>query len=119
MRGGCSKPCLLSGPPFNHLHIQGFGVCNPYSMILPDLGIGGDVFSHIMRTAVYSTQYSDIIQCKVSLTIWTNGFKWDLGLNKNITTRLIKCGEIIGIEVIDHIIIGDGLYYSFKENMII
>ncbi|WP_353654952.1 DNA repair protein RadC [Clostridium sp. CCUG 7971] len=39
--------------------------------------------------------------------------------DKNITSRLIKCGEIIGIEVIDHIIIGDGLYFSFKENMII
>ena len=39
--------------------------------------------------------------------------------DKNITSRLVKCGELIGIEVIDHIIIGDGLYYSFKENMII
>lgn len=39
--------------------------------------------------------------------------------DKNITLRLIKCGELIGIEVIDHIIIGDGLYFSFKENMII
>lgn len=39
--------------------------------------------------------------------------------DRNITSRLIKCGEIIGIEVIDHIIIGDGLYFSFKENMII
>lgn len=39
--------------------------------------------------------------------------------DKNITSRLVKCGEIIGIEVIDHIIIGDGLYFSFKENMII
>ena len=39
--------------------------------------------------------------------------------DKNITKRLISCGEIIGIEVIDHIIIGDGMYFSFKENMII
>lgn len=39
--------------------------------------------------------------------------------DKNITSRLIKCGEIIGIGIIDHIIIGDGLYFSFKENMII
>ena len=39
--------------------------------------------------------------------------------DKNITNRLINCGEIIGIEVIDHIIIGDGVYFSFKENMII
>lgn len=39
--------------------------------------------------------------------------------DKNVTSRLVKCGELIGIEVIDHIIIGEGLYYSFKENMII
>ena len=39
--------------------------------------------------------------------------------DKNITKRLINCGEIIGIEVIDHIIIGDGVYFSFKENMLI
>ncbi len=39
--------------------------------------------------------------------------------DKNITKRLIDCGEIIGIEVIDHIIIGDGVYFSFKENNVI
>ena len=39
--------------------------------------------------------------------------------DKVVTNRLVKCGEIIGIEVIDHIIIGDGLYFSFKENMLI
>lgn len=32
-----------------------------------------------------------------------------------ITERLICSGEIIGIEVLDHIIIGDGEYYSLKE----
>lgn len=39
--------------------------------------------------------------------------------DKNITNRLIQCGEILGIGVLDHIIIGDGYYYSFKENNII
>ena len=39
--------------------------------------------------------------------------------DKNITVRLRDCGELIGIEVIDHIIIGDGVYFSFKENMLI
>ena len=34
----------------------------------------------------------------------------------NITKRLIHAGEIIGIEVLDHVIIGDGVIYSFKEN---
>lgn len=35
--------------------------------------------------------------------------------DKNITKRMIECGNIIGIKVLDHIIIGDGLYFSFKE----
>lgn len=39
--------------------------------------------------------------------------------DKNVTSRLRDCGEIMGIEVIDHIIIGDGVYFSFKENMLI
>ena len=39
--------------------------------------------------------------------------------DKSITNRLKDCGELIGIEVIDHIIIGDGIYFSFKENMLI
>lgn len=33
----------------------------------------------------------------------------------NITLRLKECGEILGITLLDHIIIGDG-YYSFKEH---
>lgn len=39
--------------------------------------------------------------------------------DKKVTCRLKDCGELIGIEVIDHIIIGDGIYFSFKENMMI
>ncbi|WP_432664228.1 DNA repair protein RadC [Wukongibacter baidiensis] len=37
----------------------------------------------------------------------------------NITRRLIEAGKIIGIEVLDHIIIGDGDYFSLKENSLI
>jgi len=33
-----------------------------------------------------------------------------------ITERLIEVGKIVGIEVIDHIIIGKDSYYSFKEH---
>ncbi|MCT4621876.1 MAG: DNA repair protein RadC [Marinisporobacter sp.] len=35
------------------------------------------------------------------------------------TKRLVEAGEIIGIEVLDHIIIGDGQYISLKEMNII
>ena len=37
----------------------------------------------------------------------------------NITKRLIEVGKIIGIDVLDHIIIGDGSYCSLKEQAII
>ena len=33
-----------------------------------------------------------------------------------ITKKLIKSGEILGIDVIDHVIITQDSYYSFKEN---
>lgn len=36
--------------------------------------------------------------------------------DKDITKRIIECGKIIGIRVLDHIIIGDGTYLSFKEH---
>lgn len=36
--------------------------------------------------------------------------------DKNITKRIIECGKIIGIKILDHIIIGNGIHFSFKEN---
>ncbi|MBP2024743.1 RadC family protein [Peptoniphilus stercorisuis] len=37
----------------------------------------------------------------------------------NITNRLVEVGNIVKIDVIDHIIIGDNTYYSFLENNLI
>ena len=33
-----------------------------------------------------------------------------------LTERLAEAGQIIGIHVIDHIIVGEDSYYSFSEN---
>ncbi|HBE9333767.1 TPA: JAB domain-containing protein [Clostridioides difficile] len=39
--------------------------------------------------------------------------------DKNITDRLIKACEILGIKLLDHIIIGSNdSYFSFKENLL-
>lgn len=35
----------------------------------------------------------------------------------DITKRLHECGQILGIDVLDHIIIGDDTYVSMKERM--
>lgn len=32
------------------------------------------------------------------------------------TRRFAKCGELIGIELLDHIVIGNGHFYSLKEH---
>ncbi|WP_332236837.1 JAB domain-containing protein [Sporolactobacillus sp. KGMB 08714] len=39
--------------------------------------------------------------------------------DKEITKRLVSAGNIIGIEVLDHIIISDDKYLSFKEQRLI
>ena len=33
-----------------------------------------------------------------------------------LTRRIKACGELLGVELSDHIIIGDNRYYSFREN---
>jgi DNA repair protein RadC len=35
--------------------------------------------------------------------------------NVNLTERLVEAGEVMGIEVLDHIIIGDKKYRSLKR----
>lgn len=32
-----------------------------------------------------------------------------------ITKRLVECGKIMGVEILDHVVIGDGRYASLKE----
>lgn len=36
-------------------------------------------------------------------------------MDKDLTEKVKKAGEILGIKVVDHIIIGDGVYFSFLE----
>jgi len=37
----------------------------------------------------------------------------------SLSTRLIKCGELVGIPILDHLIIGDDRYISLKEKGLI
>ena len=36
--------------------------------------------------------------------------------DKNITKRLVEAGVMLGMPVIDHLIVGEDSYYSFKED---
>jgi DNA repair protein RadC len=35
--------------------------------------------------------------------------------DRQITQRLMEAGEVMGIQVMDHIILGEGRYFSFWE----
>ena len=37
----------------------------------------------------------------------------------DVTRRLVEAGELLGIKVLDHLIIGDGTYVSLKEKMLL
>lgn len=39
--------------------------------------------------------------------------------DENVTRRIRDCGKLIGIQLADHIIIGESRYYSMKEGGII
>lgn len=36
-----------------------------------------------------------------------------------ITEKLVECGKMMGIEILDHVIVGDGRYTSFKDEGLI
>lgn len=37
----------------------------------------------------------------------------------DVTNRLVEAGKLLGIKVLDHIVIGDGTYVSFKDKQLI
>lgn len=38
------------------------------------------------------------------------------GADKKVTEKIKTIGEMMGISLLDHIIVGDGQYYSFRES---
>lgn len=63
-----------------------------------------------------------ILSNSASIILFHNHPSWDPTPSKEdtkITERLKECGNILGIKLIDHIIIGDNSYYSLKEKGII
>ena len=33
-----------------------------------------------------------------------------------LTSRMVECGKVLGIEVVDHIVVGNGNYYSLRQH---
>ena len=84
-----------------------------------------DVFKGSLNTSIVHPReiYSEAIKCGgASIIICHNHPSGDSTPSKediNITARIKECGKIIGIELLDHIIIGNNEYTSLKEKGII
>ena len=82
---------------------------------IKDISIGNLNSSIVHPREVF---YEAIKKCSASVVICHNHPSGDPTPSKediNITTRLRECGKLLGIEVLDHIIIGNGTYISLKE----
>lgn len=82
---------------------------------IKDISIGNLNSSIVHPREVF---YEAIKKCSASVVICHNHPSGDPTPSKediNITTRLKECGKLLGIEVLDHIIIGNGTYVSLKE----
>lgn len=68
----------------------------------------------VMKTAILSNSNSMIFST-IYLHNHPSGNPTPSLEDKNITQRLKEAGELLGIKVLDHIVVGDDEYYSFKE----
>lgn len=80
-----------------------------------------DVFKGSLNSSIVHPReiFNEAIKCSgASIIICHNHPSGDPTPSKediNITLRMKECGEIIGIKLLDHIIIGDEKYISLKE----
>lgn len=82
---------------------------------IKDISIGNLNSSIVHPREVF---YEAIKKCSASVVICHNHPSGDPTPSKediSITARLKECGKLLGIEVLDHIIIGNGTYVSLKE----
>ncbi|MBU3189767.1 DNA repair protein RadC [Clostridium bowmanii] len=82
---------------------------------IKDISIGNLNTSIVHPREVF---YEAIKKCSASVVICHNHPSGDPTPSKediSITIRLKECGKLLGIEVLDHIIIGNGTYTSLKE----
>ncbi|SKA94515.1 DNA replication and repair protein RadC [Caloramator quimbayensis] len=84
-----------------------------------DLSIGNLNSSIVHPREVYSEAIKKSSASIIVLHNHPSGDPTPSQEDVNITRRLIEAGKIIGIDLLDHIIIGDGSFISLKEKGII
>lgn len=91
------------------------------NMLLGDelISLGTSNASLITPQEVFKTALKNKAEYIVLLHNHPSGIPEPSGEDIRVTARIRECGELIGIPLMDHIIIGDNCYFSFREQDIL
>ena len=105
---------------FRHLSREYFTVLvlNTRNEIIRELNIS---IGSLSETVVHPREvFSEVIKEPAAAVILMHnhpsGDPAPSSNDKETTKRLVEAGKILGIRILDHVIIGDGNIFSFKEN---
>lgn len=94
---------------------------NGRNMLLGDeiLSVGTSNASLVSPGEVFRTALKSHAEYIVLLHNHPSGNPEPSSEDVNITTRIKECGKLLGILLMDHVIIGDNRYFSFRERGIL
>ena len=79
-------------------------------------GEGGERLHLLPPREVYSQAVVRHAAAIIAFHNHPSGDPYPSSEDRKLTEALDKAGEVLGIPLMDHIVIGDGTYYSFKEH---
>ena len=91
------------------------------NMLLSDkiLSVGSSNASIISPGEVFKTALENQAEYIILLHNHPSGSPNPSKEDREVTFRIRECGELLGIPLMDHIIIGDNCYFSFREQDIL
>lgn len=88
-------------------------------LVMEDISIGGLHSSIVHPREVFKTALKRSAASIILLHNHPSGDPTPSREDVEVTKRLMEAGNILGIEVLDHLVIGEGIYCSLKEKGLI
>lgn len=80
-----------------------------------EVSIGGRACAYVELSAIFRNAILLCADCVILAHNHPSGDPTPSDEDKSLTKRVFDAGEVIGIQVLDHLIIGDRCHYSFLE----
>lgn len=86
---------------------------------IENISIGGLNFSLVHPREIFKSAIKKSSAAIIMVHNHPSGDPHPSNEDIDVTRRIVESGKILGIEVLDHVIIGDGRYFSFKDEGLI